>query len=68
MRVPTVGEKLTARDGRVYLVESVDVVEPDYWLAFLVLSGDAHDMQALRLEKDPAEFVSFCQDEGIVYR
>lgn len=68
MRIPVEGELLTASDGRVYLVEEVDIVDPDYWLATMVIAADLHDMQALREEKDPDEFVSFCNDEGIVYR
>ncbi len=68
MRIPIVGETYTNRDGLVYLVEKVEIVDPDYWLVTMVVAADFHDMQAMREQYDPDEFIAYCQDEGIVYR
>lgn len=67
MRIPTVGEKLHCRDGSVYLVEDVDIVDSDYWLCFVVLAAHADEMDAVGEELDPEEFVVFCQEHGISY-
>lgn len=67
MRIPTVGEKLHALYGTVYLVENVDIVDDEYWLVSVVLSAHADEMDAVGEELDPEEFVVFCQEHGISY-
>ena len=67
MRIPVIGEKLTCSNGFVYLVDDIDVVEPDYWLVDIVAADTFDQMDSVSEQYDPDEFIEFCDANGIVY-
>ncbi len=69
MRMPTVGEKFTGRDGTVYTV--IDVTPDDDGPGFLlefIDSDDPEDYEALEFSQTDDQFEAFCQIEGIDFR
>lgn len=66
MRIPTEGERLTAADGTVYLVEHVSEPEPDgFFTIEFVDAKHAGDMQAMGFDMTNEEFEDFCKREDI---